>query len=36
MQLRTLRRKSSSNVIGRCILYTFTERVIMQQIILLM
>ncbi|CAN1142953.1 hypothetical protein LINPERPRIM_LOCUS26278 [Linum perenne] len=28
MQLRLLRRESSSGVIGRCRFYTFTERVI--------
>ncbi|CAN1295010.1 hypothetical protein LINPERPRIM_LOCUS22680 [Linum perenne] len=36
MRLRLSRRLSSSSEIGRCRLYMFTERVIMQQIILLM
>ncbi|CAN1788595.1 hypothetical protein LINPERHAP1_LOCUS18111 [Linum perenne] len=36
MQLRSPMRKSSSIVTGRCRLYTFTERVIIQRIILLM
>ncbi|CAN1744674.1 hypothetical protein LINPERHAP1_LOCUS2209 [Linum perenne] len=36
MQRRSVRRLSSSAVTGRCILYMFTERVIMQQIFLLM